>query len=121
MNDTFALNFSTDVWKDVVNEREGGSDSDLRTFENNSLPWRPGVTESSCILTRVEKYTTRLVGENTDLRTLEIVDWVGFEIVHVCSPKYGKIREFVEVRVLLESQTSLVVETAKVPKNFVYV
>jgi hypothetical protein len=34
---------------------------------------------------------------------LEIVDWVGFEFVHVCSAKYGKIREFVEVRVLLES------------------
>ena len=86
-----------------MNEREGGSDSDLRTFENNSLPWRPDVTKSSRIPTRVEKYTTRLVGENTDLRMLEIVDWVDFEFVHVCSPTYGKIRGFVEVRVLLES------------------
>jgi hypothetical protein len=49
---------------------------------------------------------------------LEIVDWIGFEIADVGLRRCGKIREFVEMRVLLESKASRVLESAKVPKNF---
>jgi hypothetical protein len=52
---------------------------------------------------------------------LKIVDWVEFEVIHVCFARGGKIRKFVETRVLLESKTTFVLETSKVPKDFVYV
>ena len=48
---------------------------------------------------------------------LKIVDWVGFEIADVGHRRCGNIREFVEMRVLLESNTSRVLESAKVPKD----
>lgn len=124
-----------------MNERREEGDSNLRTFENDSLIWPPDVAKSAGVWrvpTSIEKYPTRFVGENTDPRMLlmlMIVNWVDFgvvpkfvnwadcEVVHVCSARCGKIRNFVEMRVLLESKTTSVLrlETSKVPKNLVNV
>lgn len=92
-----------------------------RTFENDGLTWLPEVAKSACNPTIVEKYPTRFVGEDTDPRSMKIVDWVDFEFPHVCTLRHGKIRDFVEMRVLLESKTSFVRKTTKVPKDFVNV
>jgi hypothetical protein len=113
-----------------MNERRGEGDSNLRTFENDSLIWPPDVAKSACVRNGIEKYPTRFVGENTDPRRLmlmivnwvpKFVNWVDCEVVHVCSARCGKIRNVVKMRVLLESKTTSVLETSKVPKNFVLV
>lgn len=101
-----------------MNERQGESDSNLRTFENDSLIWLPDVAKSARNPTSVEKYPTRFVGEDADPRITKIVDWVDYGYVLVFSPRSAKIREFVEMRVLLESTTPFVRETTKVPKDF---
>jgi len=91
-------------------------------FEDNGILRNPGVAKSSFLLSGFKKYATRcgrVISKNTDLRVLEIlVDRLGFEFTDICLPRRWKIRDFVEVRVLFQSKTPLVLEAAEVPKNF---
>lgn len=60
-----------------------------------------------------DEYPAWLIDDNTDLRVLKIIDRVEPESTIVLR----KIREFVEMRVLLESETPFILKAGKVPKN----
>src|SRR6266851_5167087 len=96
----------------------GGRKGNRRTLENDSLIWSPDVAKSPCTPICLKKYTARLIGENTNPLILKVVDWVGSEVAHIGLRRCGEIRGFVEVRVLVESKTSVILEAAEVPKNF---
>ena len=101
-----------------IKKDTGRRKGDSRTFEDHGVFWYPDVAKSPRVLVSFKKYSTRLISENADLRILKTVNWVGFEVAHVGFPRCGEIRVFVEMRVLLESETSFVLEAAEVPKNF---
>jgi hypothetical protein len=90
----------------------------LRTFENNSIVWHPDVAKCPHFPIIFKKHHTRPIYENTDLRMRKTIDWADFKVARIVPWQWGKIRGFVEMRVLLESKTFLVLESAKVPKNF---
>ena len=61
----------------------GGRKGDPRTFEDHGVIWYPDFVKSPRILISFKKYSTRPVGENTDLRILKTVNWVGFEVAYI--------------------------------------
>ena len=61
----------------------GGRKGDPRTFEDHGVIWFPDFAKSSRILISFKKHSTRPVGENTDLRILKTVNWVGFEVAYI--------------------------------------
>jgi len=103
MNNIFALEPSTDVFED-----------------DGIFVWHmPDVSKSSRMLRSFEKYPARLIGDNPDpLRVLEILDRVYLEFTIVSLWRYGNIREFVEMRVLLQSETLFTLKATEIPKNF---
>jgi len=72
------------------------------------------------LLRSFEKDPARLIGDNPDLLVLKIlrVDRVDLEFSMIFLWHYGKIREFVEMRVLLESEMPFILKAAEIPKNF---
>jgi hypothetical protein len=68
-----------------------------------------------------EKYPARLIGDNPDPLVLKILDRVDLEFPIVLPWRHGNIREFVEMRVLLESDTRITLKAAKIPKNLWYI
>ena len=95
-----------------------GRNGDPRTFEDHGVIWYPDVSKSPRTLIGFEKHSTRPIGENTDLRVLKTVNWVGFEVAFVGFSRCREIRVFVEMRILLESESPFILEAAEVPKNF---
>jgi hypothetical protein len=61
-----------------------------QTFKNDGLVWYPEVAESPPILISFEKYPARLIGENTDLIVLKILDRVDAKITPVCLLRGGE-------------------------------
>lgn len=76
--------------------------------------YTPEVSKSPRTLRSFDKYPARLIDDNTDLRVLKIIDRVEPEFTIVLR----RIREFVEMRVLLESETPFILKAGKIPKNF---
>jgi hypothetical protein len=93
-------------------------EGERRTFENDGFLWAPDVAKCPRTLSRFEIYHALPIGENKDLvlgRIKEILDWVPVKIIPVFSREV-----LIEVRVLLEHETSLfrVPVAAEIPKNF---
>ena len=68
----------------------------------------PDVSKSPRTMRSFEKYPARLIDDNADLRVmilLEILDRVHLEFTMVFLGCSWNIREFVEMRLLLESMT----------------
>jgi hypothetical protein len=80
----------------------------------------PDVAKSPRTLRSFEKYPAGLIGDNPDPRVavVKILDRVDLEFTIVSVWLYGNVREFVEMRVLLESETLMTLEAAEIPKNF---
>jgi hypothetical protein len=93
-----------------------------RTFEDDGIIvwYMPNVTKSPRKMRSFEKYPARLIGDNPKLRVLllKILDRVDLKFTMVLLRLLGNIREFVEMRVLLESETLFALQAAEIPKNF---
>jgi hypothetical protein len=90
------------------------------TFEDDGIVvivvwYTPEVSKSPRVLRNFEKYPARLIGDNPDLRVLlKILDRVELAFTIVI----WRIREFVEMGVLFESETPFILEAGEIPKNF---
>lgn len=89
----------------AVKKQEKNEKCNGRTFENDGIVWYPDVAKSprrTRFPISFKKHPARLIGEDTDLRMLKVLDRVRSKFGHVCLLRCGEIRVFVEMRVLLE-------------------
>jgi len=97
-NNCFALDVSRDV------------------FENESVIVRlPDVVENPPILLELEKYPALVISENVNRALVILSRRLDFGFGPIYGRKCG--RAFIEVWVLRESKTFLVLEMAEAPKN----
>jgi hypothetical protein len=95
--------------------------NDARTLENNSLIRHPEVSKCPFLIVRFKKYTASLMSENPDISCIrscipEFLDRIGCKFVVIVTRRSGEA--CVEVRVLLEGDTSVSLEPAEIPKDF---
>lgn len=89
-----------------------------RTLENNCLSWHPEVAKCAFPIFCFEKYWTSIISENPYFSRIPEVlgDRLVFKVTAILA--FRSRKTFVEVRVLLESDTLFAFEAAEVPKNF---
>jgi hypothetical protein len=110
-DDVLALELSDEVWIGLVSYRK--KESGARAFKKKMIVRHPEVVKGPPVLPMLEIYPALILGENTD-RALVIISRPGLE----CGPKCDrKCRTIIEVGVLRESETSVVIKMAEVQKN----
>ena len=95
--------------------------NDARTFKNNGLIRHPEVPKCPFLIVRFKKYTASLMSENPDISCTrscipEFLDRIGCKVVAIRTRRSREIS--VKVRVLLEGDTLVALEAAKVPEDF---
>lgn len=92
-------------------EKEGRA----QAFENERVIVRPpNVVENSPFIPKLETYPALIIGKNIN-RVLVILSRLGMACRPICGRK--RRRTFIEVGILRESKTFLVLEMAEAPKN----
>ena len=95
-----------------VSERKKG---DARTSDNENTIRNPDVVEDPWSLNTLEKYPVRVINDHINLIMI-MRSRLALEINTISTPR--RREPPVEVGVLRESNAFLVIEMAKVPKNF---
>ena len=92
---------------------------DAQTFENYAILGAPKIAKRLRDSVSHNMYKFLFIGENIELvGTSKIVGRINFD-TPMCGLRYREV--FIKMRVLLKSQTSLLVlETAKVPQNLLH-
>ena len=108
------------------NKMLGGEKKEYRkvwTFEYNCSLGNPDVAKDPFLFGSFEKHPTRrarVISENTDVLLLKSgLDWVHSELTHVYICRCREV--FVEMRIILEGQTSFIHVTAEIPQNFLHI
>jgi len=112
-NDGFALEVSANVWKQISQGQDKQQDK-ARTLENEGAVRLPDI-KNPLVSTEVEIYSARAISGYKNLVWKTILDTFSPERPHIGVRRHGET--FVEVGVLHESKTLIVLKMAKIPKD----